>query len=71
MRNPFRYFNSLPEVIGLVVMMYIRHPLLLRQVEDLLFERSTDICHERVRLRAPFMDEMARLVRSPTARRRA
>ena len=36
MRNPFRYFNSSPEVIRLVVMMYIRYPLSLRQVEDLL-----------------------------------
>jgi putative transposase len=31
MRNPFRYFNSSPEVIRLVVMMYIRYPLSLRQ----------------------------------------
>ena len=30
-------------------MMYIRYPLSLRQVEDLLFERSIDICHEAVR----------------------
>ena len=30
-------------------MMYIRYPLLLRQVEDLLFERGIDICHETVR----------------------
>jgi hypothetical protein len=49
MRNPFRYFNSSPEVIRLVVMMYIRNPLSLRQVEDLLFERGIDICHETVR----------------------
>ena len=42
MRNPFRYFNSSPEVIRLVVMMYIRYPLSLRQVEDILFERGTD-----------------------------
>jgi putative transposase len=49
MRNPFRYFNSSPEVIRLVVMMYIRYPLSLRQVEDLLFERGIDICHETVR----------------------
>jgi putative transposase len=49
MRNPFRYFNSSPEVIRLVVMMYIRYPLSLRQVEDILFERGIDICHERVR----------------------
>jgi len=26
MRNPFRYFNSSPEVIRLTVMLYIRYP---------------------------------------------
>jgi transposase-like protein len=36
MKNSFRYFNSSPEVIRLTVMMYIRYPLSLRQVEDLL-----------------------------------
>ena len=36
MSNPFRYFNSSPEVIRLVVMMYVRYPLSLRNVEDLL-----------------------------------
>ena len=50
MQNPFRYFNSSPEVIRLAVMMYVRYPLSLRQVEDLLFERGIDICHETVRL---------------------
>jgi putative transposase len=49
MRNPFRYFNSSPEVIRLTVMLYIRFPLSLRQVEDILFERGIDICHETVR----------------------
>ena len=49
MRNPFRYFNSSPGVIRLTVMMYVRYPLSLRQVEDLLFERGIDICHETVR----------------------
>ena len=49
MKNPFRYFNSSPEVIRLAVMMYIRYPLSLRQVEDILFERGIDICHETVR----------------------
>ena len=49
MQNPFRYFNSSPEVIRLAVMMYIRYPLSLRQVEDLLSERGIDICHETVR----------------------
>ena len=37
--NPFRYFHSSPEVIRLVVMMHVRFPLSLRNVEDLLFER--------------------------------
>jgi putative transposase len=49
MSNPFRYFNSSPEVIRLVVMMYVRYPLSLRNVEDLLAERGTDISHETVR----------------------
>ena len=49
MQNPFRYFNSSPEIIRLTVMMYIRYPLSLRQVQDLLFERGIDICHETVR----------------------
>jgi putative transposase len=48
--NPFRYFDSSPEVIRLVVMMYVNYPLSLRNVEDLLFERGIDICHETVRL---------------------
>ena len=49
MRNPFRYFNTSPEIIRLTVMMYIRYPLSLRQVEDILCERGIDICHETVR----------------------
>jgi transposase-like protein len=36
-------------VIRLTVMLYIRSPLSLRQVEDLLFEPGIDICHETVR----------------------
>ncbi len=47
--SPFRYFNSSPDVIRLVVMMYVKYPLSLRNVEDLLFERGIDICHETVR----------------------
>ena len=49
MRNPFRYFKTSPEVIRLAVMMYVRFPLSLRQVEDLLHEQGIDICHETVR----------------------
>lgn len=48
--SPFRYFHSSPEVIRLVVMLYVRFPLSLRNVEDLLFERGIDLCHETVRL---------------------
>ena len=49
MKSPFRYFKTSPEIIRLAVMMYIRFPLSLRQVEDLLHERGIDICHETVR----------------------
>ena len=45
MSNPFRYFNSSPEGIRLVVMMYVRYPMSLRNVEDL----GIDISHETVR----------------------
>ncbi|GGZ97565.1 MULTISPECIES: IS6 family transposase [Sphingomonadaceae] len=48
--SPFRYFNSSPEIIRLAVMLYVRFPLSLRNVEDLLFERGIDVCHETVRL---------------------
>jgi putative transposase len=47
--NPFRHYNSSPEIIRLPVMMYVRYPLSLRNVEDMLFERSIDISHETVR----------------------
>ena len=47
--NPFRYFKTSFEIIRLAVMMYIRFPLSLRNVEDLLHERGIDICHETVR----------------------
>jgi putative transposase len=49
MSNTFRYFNSSPEVIRLVMMMYVRYPLSLRNVEDLLDERGIDISHETIR----------------------
>ena len=47
--SPFRCFNSSPEVIRLVVLMYVWFVLSLRNVEDLLFERGIDVCHETVR----------------------
>jgi len=48
-RSPFRYFKTCPEIIRLAVMMYVRFPLSLRNVEDLLHERGIDISHETVR----------------------
>lgn len=48
-RSPFRYFETSPEVIRLAVMLYVRFPLSLRNVEDLLHERGVDISHETVR----------------------
>ncbi len=48
--SPFRYFNSSPEVIRLVVLMYVCFPLSLRNVDDLLFARGIDIYHETARL---------------------
>ncbi len=49
MHNPFKYFKTSPEIIRLAVMMYIRFPLSLRNVEDLLHERGIDITHATVR----------------------
>ena len=49
MPNPFRYFNSSPEVIRAAVLLYVKYPLSLRNVEDLLAKRGIDVCHEKVR----------------------
>ena len=48
-RSPFKYFKTSPEIIRLAVMMYVRFPLSLRNVEDLLHERGIDVSHETVR----------------------
>ena len=47
--DPFKYFKTSPKIIRLAVMMYVRYPLSLRNVEDLLHERGIDISHETVR----------------------
>jgi putative transposase len=47
--NPFRYFKTSPEIIRLAVMLYVKYPLSLRNVEDLLAERGIDIAHETIR----------------------
>lgn len=48
--SPFRHFNSSPEVIRRVVIMYVGFPLPLRNVDDLLAKRGIDIWHGTVRL---------------------
>jgi putative transposase len=48
-RSPFKYFKTSPEIIRLAVMLYVRFPLSLRNVEDLLHERGIDVSHETVR----------------------
>ena len=47
--SPFRYFKTGPEIIRLAVMLYVRFPLSLRNVEDLLHERGVEVSHETVR----------------------
>ena len=46
---PSRYFKTSPEIIQLAVMLYVRFPLSLRNVEDLLHERGVDVSYESVR----------------------
>jgi putative transposase len=48
--SPFRWFDTSPEVIQMVVLLSVRLPLVLRNVDDLAFERDIDICHETLRL---------------------
>lgn len=47
--RPFKYLRTSPEIIRFAVMLYIRFPLSLRSVEDLLHERGVDVSHETVR----------------------
>ena len=47
--NSFKYYKTSPKIIKLAVMYYVRFPLSLRNVEDILHERGIDICHETVR----------------------
>ena len=51
MPNPlsFRYFKTSPEIIQLAVMLCVRFPLSLRNVEDGLHERGVDVSYGFVR----------------------
>jgi len=73
MKSPFRYFKFSPDVIRLVVMLYVRYPLSLRQVEDLLHERGIDVSYETVslwwnRFGPLFAAEIRRKSQSPSIR---
>ena len=46
--SPFQYFRTSPEIIRLAVMPYVRFPLSLRNVEDLLHEQGIKTSHEAV-----------------------
>ena len=47
--SPFHFFKTSLEIIRLAVMLSVRYPLSLRNVEDLLHERGIEISHETVR----------------------
>ena len=53
--SPFRDFDSSPEVIRLVVMIYVQFPLSLLYVEDLL-TCSPDCYHSEVESRTFMID---------------
>ena len=44
--GPFHCFASSREVARLVAVTYVRFPLNLTSIKDLLFERGIDVCHE-------------------------
>jgi len=48
-RSPFRYFKTSPQIIRLAVLLYVRFPLLLQNVEGLQHERGVDISHQTIR----------------------
>jgi hypothetical protein len=48
-KDPFKYYKTSPEIIKLAVMYYVRYPLSLRHVEDILHERGIDVCHKTIR----------------------
>lgn len=49
--GPFRPCKTSPEIIRLAVMLCVRFPLSLRNVEDLLDEGGVDVSHEMIRFR--------------------
>ena len=47
--QPVSLFSGITRDHPLAIMMYVWFPLSLRNVEDLLYDRGIDICHETVR----------------------
>ena len=47
--SSIQYFKTSPEIIRLAVMLYIRFPMPLRNIEELLHGRGNKISHETVR----------------------
>jgi putative transposase len=45
--SPFKWFKTSPEIIRLAVKLYVRFPLSLRNVEDLLHERGVEVGQAR------------------------
>lgn len=58
MRNPFGGFKASAEIIRMAVMMFIRFPLSLRNVEDVLHERGIDNTHERTAVAASVQEKL-------------
>ena len=52
-KDPSKYFYSSPEIIRLAVMLYVRFPLSLRSVEDLLPFSNERLVRAVVASRAP------------------
>jgi transposase-like protein len=62
--DPFKGFQSSPEIIRLTVMLYVRFPLSLRTVQNLLHEPGINLWHEAVVLGGPTSGRLFGRVRS-------
>ena len=48
-RKHIRYCTAGPEIIQLAVLLYLRFPLSMRNLEDVLHKRGVDVSYEAVR----------------------
>ncbi len=56
-KNSIKYFKTPLAVIRLAVMYYVRYPMIFCQVEDILYERGTDIYHKRYVSGSGYLDQ--------------